>query len=549
MCIKFPQISLLLILFLTLAGSSSLLAQTEAEPDSNFYIFLAFGQSNMEGAGAIEEQDQTVDPRFQVYQAVDCNNLNRTKGSWYDAIPPLTRCYSGLSPADYFGRTMVEYTADSIRVGIINVSVAGTKIELFDKANFQTYLDSQTEEWFLNIVAEYNNNPYQYLVDLANEAQKDGVIKGILLHQGESNGGDTQWPQKVKTIYDSLMVDLSLDPTKIPLLAGELVHADQGGAVSGMNSIIGTLPQTLPNSYVISSSGCTDQADNLHFTSAGYRRLGTRYGAKMLELLGYDVEVTEEPDGPVNSFQQFFEVECASPGANWDIVESSDASNGRYITAKAGFEQTDGPPTSDDGTLSITFTADTAGYFKLLGRMNNPSYNDDSFWVKMDDGDYQEPNGLVTSGWQWVNIGSYKLEKGEHTLVIGFREDGATLDKIAITNYEQLPSGFGDLALNACEFTSNETITETPGDFTLSQNYPNPFNPQTVISYQLPLTSTVKLSVFDMAGRELAVLVDSKQSAGTHEITFDASKLATGTYIYRLVTPAGTISRKMLLMK
>lgn len=107
--------------------------------DQNFYIYLCFGQSNMEGAGAIEEQDKTVDSRFQVMEAVSCSNFGRTMGHWYTAVPPLTRCYSGLSPADYFGRTMVENLPDSIKVGVINVSVAGCKIELFDKDTYQTY--------------------------------------------------------------------------------------------------------------------------------------------------------------------------------------------------------------------------------------------------------------------------------------------------------------------------------------------------------------------------------------------------------------------------
>ncbi|HBO73574.1 MAG TPA: sialate O-acetylesterase, partial [Marinilabiliales bacterium] len=88
--------------------------------DSNFYIYLCFGQSNMHGAGAIESQDKTVDSRFKVFQTLDCANLNREKATWYTAVPPLCQCYSGLSPADYFGRTMVANLPDSITVGIIN---------------------------------------------------------------------------------------------------------------------------------------------------------------------------------------------------------------------------------------------------------------------------------------------------------------------------------------------------------------------------------------------------------------------------------------------
>jgi hypothetical protein len=210
--------------------------------DPNFYIFLCLGQSNMEGNARIEPQDTNVDMRFQVLEAVDCPNLGRTKGNWYTAVPPLCRCYTGMSPADYFGRTMVASLPDSIRVGVINVSVAGCKIELYDKDNFQSYADS-APDWMKNMIIEYGGNPYARLVELTKLAQKDGVIKGILLHQGESNTNDSLWPQKVKAIYNNLLMDLHVNADSVPLLAGELVNADQGGACASMNSIIGTLPQ------------------------------------------------------------------------------------------------------------------------------------------------------------------------------------------------------------------------------------------------------------------------------------------------------------------
>lgn len=275
--------SRLLIFFLTVILLLNL--QTLAQ-NPNFYIYLCFGQSNMEGQGTIEAQDRTVNSRFKVMEAVSCINLGRTKGKWYTAVPPLCRCWSKLSPADYFGRTMIENLPDSITVGVINVSVAGCKIELFDKDNYQKYTATITEDWLKNIIAEYNGNPYNELVELAKLAQKDGVIKGILLHQGESNTGDSQWPTKVKAIYNNLVTDLGLNPDSIPLLAGEVVHADQGGICASMNTIIGRLPQTLPNSYVISSSKCTDATDNIHFNSAGYREIGKRYARKMLSLMG-----------------------------------------------------------------------------------------------------------------------------------------------------------------------------------------------------------------------------------------------------------------------
>lgn len=166
-----------------------------AEPDPNFYIFLCFGQSNMEGFPGVEDQDKTVDKRFQMLATVDFPNMGRTKGNWYDAVPPLCRPSTGLCPADYFGRTLVAKLPQNIRVGVVNVSVAGCKIELFEKDTYTTYA-STAASWMTNIIKEYGGNPYQYLVDNAKIAQKDGVIKGILVHQGESNTNDAEWPKR-----------------------------------------------------------------------------------------------------------------------------------------------------------------------------------------------------------------------------------------------------------------------------------------------------------------------------------------------------------------
>jgi hypothetical protein len=360
-----------------------LLLHTKAfSQDPNFYIFLCFGQSNMEGNATIGQQDRTVNPRFQVMWATDCSNLGRLKGHWYPAVPPLCRCWSGLTPADYFGRTLVENLSSNIRVGVVNVSVAGCKIELYDKVNYQTYA-STVESWMTNIINAYGGNPYAYLVEIAKLAQKDGVIKGILLHQGESNVGDYAWPSKVKGIYDNLIKDLSLKADSIPLLAGEVVNADQGGACASVNSIIATLPKTIPNSYVISSSGCTDTTDNLHFNAAGYRELGRRYGVKMLSLLG-----------------------TTSVGIN--LIESIDG-------------------------------------------------------------------------------------------------------------------------------------------YALGQNYPNPFNPSTTIQFNLPSKSYASLKVFDMLGREVAMLVDEELSAGNHTRQWNAMNMSSGVYFYRLRAGLFLETKKLFL--
>lgn len=269
-----------------LAGAFLLIAARAYPQDPDFYIFLCFGQSNMEGAARFTEQDTVgVDKRFMVMATADCPERGRTMGEWDTAVPPLARCHTGLGPADYFGRALVENLPEGIRVGVINVSVGGCKIELFAKDTYQAYADS-VPGWMANMIEAYGGNPYGRMIEMAKKAQQSGVIKGILLHQGESNTGDIHWPEKVRGVYDNLIADLSLDP-QVPLLAGELLGEEANGACSSMNAIIATLPQTIPTAHVISSEGCEGQEDRLHFTAAGYRELGKRYAEKMLTLLAH----------------------------------------------------------------------------------------------------------------------------------------------------------------------------------------------------------------------------------------------------------------------
>lgn len=212
----------LLLVCLFLGSCSAMYAQ-----DRDFHIYLAFGQSNMEGNARVEPQDSIgISERFLMMSAVDCPERGRVKGEWYKALPPLSRCHTGLTPCDYFGRTMVDNLPPNVKVGVINVAIGGCRIELFDKENCAEHIATQPG-WLKNIVKSYDNNPYAWLVDLAKKAQKDGVIKGILVHQGESNTGDREWPEKLKGVYENLLADLNLKAEEVPLLAGEVVHADQ----------------------------------------------------------------------------------------------------------------------------------------------------------------------------------------------------------------------------------------------------------------------------------------------------------------------------------
>jgi len=257
-------------------------------PDQNFYIFLCFGQSNMEGAARPEAQDMvSPGPRFLLMPAVDDAQRGRKMGEWCEATPPLCRPNNGLTPADYFGRTLIASLPDSIRVGVIHVAIGGIRIEGFMPDKIEQYAKT-APNWMVGMLKAYDNNPYERLVTLARKAQKDGVIKGVLMHQGESNTGDPEWATKVQTVYDRLLGDLQLKPEEVPLLAGEVVQAGGKGQCIAMNKQIDELPKTIHTAQVVKSDGCTNLADNLHFDAAGYRELGCRYGELMARLLGYE---------------------------------------------------------------------------------------------------------------------------------------------------------------------------------------------------------------------------------------------------------------------
>jgi enterochelin esterase-like enzyme len=269
------------LLGLLLASASAM-----AEVNPKFYIFLCFGQSNMEGNAKIEPQDQeSVNPRFKMMAAVDNPAMQWKMGGWYTAYPPLCRANTGLTPVDYFGREMVKYLPQDVQVGTITVAIGGCHIETYMEDSIKNYV-AKAPQWMKPMLKAYDDDPYKRLVTLAKEAQKVGVIKGILLHQGESNTGDVHWPEKVSRVYRQLLTDLGLDARQVPLLAGEVVRAGGKGKCVAMNKIIDRLPETIPTAHVVSSEGCTNGPDFLHFDAAGYRLLGRRYAHTMLQLLG-----------------------------------------------------------------------------------------------------------------------------------------------------------------------------------------------------------------------------------------------------------------------
>jgi hypothetical protein len=299
----------------------------------NFHIYLAFGQPNMVGylgpnigqdgnsgadtAWVGENGYDTPPANFVVMAAANNDYLpyEREKGQWYPAVPPLNRAGNGINPADFFGRIIAEAVADKgIKVGVIVVAVDGVQINMFspDVDGFKNYITSRVDQvWerqqghaYVDPSVEFpiptadfvtEDYPYKRLVDLAKKAQQEGVIKGIIMHQGESGvqEGTDPYNEYVRKVYNSLCTDLGLEPGKVPFLAGEPVREDSLNieAIRSIPEAFADIPNT---AFVISSEGLTgwepgSEEDwgnrRIHFSLAGYEELGKRYGQRMLELL------------------------------------------------------------------------------------------------------------------------------------------------------------------------------------------------------------------------------------------------------------------------
>lgn len=334
---KYSIVSLVLMLVSVL--------EIKAEADPKFHIYLCFGQSNMEGAAPPEPADlEYVDDRFQMLAAVNFSSPYREMGQWYTAYPPIVRENTWVGISDYFGRTMVAALPSAYRVGVVNVSIGGVSIKAYipDEASAYSFIMNGT----------YDNNPYRRLVEMAKIAQKDGVIKGILLHQGEADCTQPDWPQWVNTVYQNLLSDLELEAADVPLLVGELVNASEGGACSDHNYVIAQVPTVIPTAHVISSEGCPCSPDYMHFSLQGYRMMGSRYAQTMLSLLS----IPDEPE-PVVDYQFSFE------GFNYLKTSEGEV---ELISAEEGVTEIDIPETVvyEDVTYSVTSIANSAFYMR-----------------------------------------------------------------------------------------------------------------------------------------------------------------------------------------
>jgi hypothetical protein len=225
-----------------------------------------------------------------------------------------------------------------------------------------------------------------------------------------------------------------------------------------------------------------------------------------------------------------------------DIERCTDPSSNGYNVGWTGAGE----------SLSFTVQVQTGGLFRINVHVSSGA-SGGTAKLNWDGNDLSPALSIPgTGGWQaWttLTLGDYHLSAGTHDLRFNCVTGGYNVGRME----------FSLLA------TGVEDEKDVPLAFSLQQNYPNPFNPTTRIRYTVgrvvvpsgallsgvegPASSNVSLVVYDVLGREVAVLVDEKKAPGSYEVRFDASGLASGVYYYRLAAWSFVQTRKMILLK
>jgi hypothetical protein len=237
----------------------------ESPPKSRFQIYLLMGQSNMAGRGTLAPEDREANERVLMFTK---------QGNWEPAREPVTEDKPGMlgvGPGLAFGKTMLE-AQKGVVIGLVPCAVGGTPLRRWQKGG----------------------DLYSNAVERARSAMKHGTLAGVLWHQGESEAGSltnaSTYGTRLAGMIQSLRDDLGTP--NLPVVAGQLGEFlyDRGQGKSPyarkVNEELARLPQQVPRTACVSSSGLKHKGDNLHFDAESQRELGHRYAAAMLRLIG-----------------------------------------------------------------------------------------------------------------------------------------------------------------------------------------------------------------------------------------------------------------------
>lgn len=321
---------------------------TSAQVDSNFHIYLLFGQSNMagggagvslggSGAGTMITADCDTSPRVKVLAFCDCGagsgaactqrSSVRIHDTWYTAFPALHICNEGISPGDWFAKTLLDSIRSDIKIGLIPCALSGMSLNVFFKGGSNFNIPTWAHPTLLN------SSPYAWMLARCKLAQQTGVIKGILLHQGESGSGSPpalSWTAMATAIIDSLKKDLSL-PNPFTVVVGEL-RQTAGSCCAGMNTQIDQFASQYVNCGLASSADVSGQSDDpYHFDAAGMRVMGKRYALAFLSHASATYVPRKGTSGTINRRNELYKAVKSATGAirvyslNGRIVRSNNA--------------------------------------------------------------------------------------------------------------------------------------------------------------------------------------------------------------------------------
>ena len=255
--------AVVLITAVLIAGCS-FLKPTDKIVKENFHLYLLIGQSNMAGRGEVSDQDR------QIHQRVFALNKDN---AWVPASDPIhfDKPIAGVGPGLTFGKVMAD-SKPGIRIGLIPCAAGGSSIRHWERDAYHEQTDSK---------------PYDKALKRAVIAMKNGIVKGILWHQGEGDSIEESAPvyeQNLVSFVHRLRKDLGLPD--VPFIAGQLgeFFREEHSFARVVNEAIIRLPEHVDNVAVVDSKGLTVKSDNVHFNAESAREFGRRYAAAMLKM-------------------------------------------------------------------------------------------------------------------------------------------------------------------------------------------------------------------------------------------------------------------------
>lgn len=237
----------------------SMMSQAQQKPDSNFHLYLLIGQSNMAGRGVPDSESKKQNPQILM---LDSNN------QWIPATDPVhfdKPALIGVGPAISFAKEMLG-NSKRTKIGLIPCAVGGSPISVWEPGTFYAP----------------NFHPYDDAMKRVKLAMQQGVLKGILWHQGESDNDSVHaalYLERLKTLINRFRTELH--QPGLPFVAGEIGRFLKDDFI---NRVIADLPEQVPNTAVVSAKGLTDKGDQLHFDTPSARELGKRYAEAMKKL-------------------------------------------------------------------------------------------------------------------------------------------------------------------------------------------------------------------------------------------------------------------------